>query len=963
MRRSAPDAADAAELSVSGARPGLTVDVLGPLEVAVDGRPVVVTTGRLRTVLVALAMSAGTAVSVERLGEAVWTEDAPRNVRRSVHTYLTRLRGLLGAQSIGTTPAGYLLRIAPDQVDALHFLSLLDDAATAADPTTEHHLLTRALALWRADPFVDLPSTWLAQGHAPRLVERYLGSVERRIDLDLAAGRCDDLPSELRRLTAAHPLRESLWARLLTVLDRTGQRAEALRQYEVVRARIADQLGVDPGPALRRLHAALLTDPPSSRAAPRPGWLAVPRQLPADVEGFTGRGAALGRLTGLLAASRDAAATRPAGVAVIAGAAGVGKTALAVHWGHQVVDRFPDGQLYVNLKGFDPAEPPVPAATAIRGFLAAFGVPPHRMPASLDAQVGLFRSLVADRKVLIVLDNARDAAQVRPLLPGAPDSLAVVTSRDQLTSLVATGGRPVALDLLSDSEAWDLLARRLGRDRVAQEPAAVERIILRCARLPLALAIVAARAATRPHFPLAAFAAQLDDAQNGLAAFSLPDAAMDVQAVFSWSYRTLSTAAARLFRLLGLHPGPDIAPSVAASLAGVDVGTVLPSLAELCRAHLLTERVPGRYSCHDLLRRYATELADHAETDDERRAALHRVLDHYLHTAHAGARLLNPQREPIPLPAAQPGVTPDRLTDYEQALAWFTAEHPTLVAAVAQAAGRCDGHAWRLAWTLTTFVGRRGHWHDWITCQQTALQAAHRSADPSWQALSHRELGRGYARLGSLDDADRHYRQAIALYCRLGDDSGRAHTHVNLSRASEMRGDPRGALRHAEEALRLFQVTGNQVGQARALNNVGWFCGLLGRHQDALAHCQRALAVHQRLGDQPGQAATWDSLGYAHYHLGHYPQAVSCYERALALFRTLGDRYNEADILGHVGDSHHASGNLPDACHAWRLALRILDELGHPDTEGVRAKLTAAGGLRPRWSAAERRVATVVRSP
>ncbi|MGH3682708.1 MAG: BTAD domain-containing putative transcriptional regulator, partial [Natronosporangium sp.] len=622
----------------------IAIGVLGPLAVSVGGRPVELTTPRLRTLLAVLAMSAGRPVSIERQAAALWDEDPPDNARRNVQTYLARLRGALGVGAIAAGPDGYRLRAEPDRVDALKFVTLLDAAARTSDASAERARLREALALWRGAPFEGMRSSWLERSEAPRLRERYLAAVERRIDIDLALGQPGELTAELSQLIARHPLRESLWERLLVVLDHTGRQAEALERYESIRRQLADELGTDPGPRLRRIHADLLRreppeQPPGGTMPAISGSQVVPKQLPAGVDGFTGREAALTVLNHLIRDDDQGRATGTVAIAAITGAAGVGKTALAVHWAHQVADRFPDGQLYLNLRGFGPSgAAALDPADAARRCLDALGVPPHRVPADLDAQLGLYRSLLAGRRMLIVLDNARDADQVGPLLPGSPTCLALVTSRDQLARLVATtAASSVLLDLLTVDEARGLLAHRLGADRVAAEPQATDEIITRCARLPLALAIAAARATTNPAFPLRALASELRDAQSGLDTLTVGDPGTEVRTVFSWSYRVASPAAARLFRLLGLHPGPDLRLPAAASLAGLPAARTRPLLAELTRAHLLTEHAPGRYTFHDLLRAYATELSQAHDSHQQRQPAVRRMLDHYLHTGHTAA--------------------------------------------------------------------------------------------------------------------------------------------------------------------------------------------------------------------------------------------------------------------------------------------------------------------------------------
>jgi len=542
--------------------------------------------------------------------------------------------------------------------------------------------------------------------------------------------------------------------------------------------------------------------------------------------------------------------------------------------------------------------------------------------------------------VLVVLDNARDTAQVDPLLPGSPGCMAVVTSRNRLSGLVAAGAFPLPVDLLSDAESRQLLSRRIGQDRVSAEPEAVDDIITACARLPLALSIVAARAAVHPRFTLAALAGELRDARGGLDAFVGENAATDARAVLSWSYRMLSPEAARLFRSLGLHPGPDLAAPAAASLAGVPPSDVRPLLAELVSAHLLEERSPGRFGFHDLLRAYATEQAHAVDTNAERRAAIARVLDHYLHTANTADRLLYSYREARTLAPPGPGVTPVALSEPAQALDWFAAEHPVLLAAVDLAArAGFDTLAWQLAWEITAFLNYQGHWHDWAASQHTALAAARRLADRTGQARAHRLLSVAYMNLCRFEDAYAHARQSLGLFEEVGDSTNQARVHLGLGWVLEHLGHFAEALTHAQQALKLSEADGDRVGEADALSWVGWYRAQLGDHEQALSYCQRSLDLHREFRGLPNQVNTWTGLGYAHQHLGHHHEAISCYERALELWRNVGDRYEESQTLVRLGDTYQAAAN-PDAARTlWQQALNILDELGHPSAAQVRTRL------------------------
>jgi tetratricopeptide (TPR) repeat protein/transcriptional regulator with XRE-family HTH domain len=717
-----------------------------------------------------------------------------------------------------------------------------------------------------------------------------------------------------------------------------------------LRPRLAKALRVSPDQLTGLLHAdgAISQTPPTATDSPRPAaadedGTPAPRQLPAAVLDFTGRASELAALTGIL----DAAGGTPGTVVVsaISGTAGVGKTTLAVHWAHQVADRFGDGQLYVNLRGFDPSGVPVAPADAIRGFLDALGVPPDKIPHGQAAQAGLYRGLLADRRMLVVLDNARDEAQVRPLLPPSAGSLIIVTSRNALTGLAATdAARLLPLDVLAHGEAVQLLTARIGGGRCAAEPEAVAEIATRCACLPLGLAVAAARATARPRLPLSALTAELRDAAGRLDVLDTGDPVATVRAVFSWSYDQLNPDPARMFRLLGLHPGPDITVPAAASIAATDQATARRLLRELTRAHLITEHVPGRYASHDLLRAYAADRARDTDGEADRAAATARLLDHYLHTATAAAEMIDPWRARLPLAPLSPGAVPEPLGDYQQLMTWFGAEHDVLFAAVAQAAGSgFDQHAWQLPWAMADYLERRGYWHERIAIMSTGAAAAARLGDAAGEAVSRRILGHAYFRVGEYGQADPHLRHAIGLYRRRGDHRGQAKVHTLLAGMASAQSRYPDAIVHGGEALELFRAVGDKAGEAEMLNNMGSYYGLVGDYQQSRAYCQRSLSLSAELGHRFSEGYVLDSLGSAEHHLGNFSEAAACYERALGIVRELADRWAEAEILAHLGDTRHAAGELPQALEAWQQALAILDELGHPDAAGIRAKLASIG--------------------
>ncbi|MCW6003444.1 tetratricopeptide repeat protein [Micromonospora sp. CPCC 205371] len=902
-------------------------------------------------VLAVLALEHGRPVSIESLIDRVWGDQPPRSPRDALYQYLSRLRGL--GLAVRRPGPGYLREGAAEQT-ALHVpRSPAGHARTAAArgdvaAATRHY--RQALDLWTGFPLAGIDGDWAATVRET-LVREHLTLLGERFDAELAQGRHTQILAELSAVAAAHPLAERLGGQLMLALFRCGQAAEALQYFAQLRQRIRDQLGAEPSAALHDLHRRILQQDPtlardheqtSDAAPPSPGTglHEAPRQLPADLPAFAGRRRELAAMDTMMRTATHQ--SRAVVITAVSGTAGVGKTALALHWAHRVADQFPDGQLYVNLRGFDASVHPMSAAEAVRGFLDAFGVPAERIPSTLDAQAALYRSLLAGRRVLVVLDNARDADQVRPLLPGTARAMAVVTSRNQLTSLVAIhGAHPLSLDLLSTAEAHELLVRRLGAARVAEEPEAVQAIIAGCDRLPLALSIAAGRA-HQAGFSLAVLAAELSKAADSerLNALDAGDAISQVRAVFSWSYHRLRPAAARLFCLLCQQPGPDISVAAAVSLAGEPAGQVHQSLTELVGTSLLAEHQPGRYIFHDLVRAYANDLAQANLPEDHLRAAATRMLDHYLHTAYAADRVLYSYRDPITLFATQTGVQPEDLPDRSAALAWLNTEHRVLLAVIGQAAGLgFDTHCWQLAQILTEFFHRRGHWHDWVASQHVALDAARHLADPVLQGFTHRTLSRAYARLGRHDDADRHLREALALFNESGDPIDLAHTHRGLAWILERRGRFEQALTHLEEAYHLFEIAGHNVGQGNTLNAIGWHHAQRGDQHQAIEYCEQALAIQQKAGDRHGEAATWDSLGYAHHHLANHDGAAHCYERALTLRRNLGDRYDEANTLAHLGDTYSAAGNPTKARRAWQQAVHILDELGHPETETVRAKL------------------------
>jgi DNA-binding SARP family transcriptional activator len=924
--------------------------LLGDVEVRVGERLVNVGHARQRCVLVALLVEANHPVAPDRLLDRVWADRPPQRARNALAGYLSRLRQALGdadAVQIVHRPGGYVLETDPMAVDLHRFHRLVAQARATDAPAEGAVLFDQALDLWRGEAFASLDTPWLDDVRDALDAERQAAALDRN-DVALRAGRHAELLPELLAQAAARPLDERLAGQLMLALYRCGRQADALAVYHAVRRRLVDELGADPSRPLRQLHQQILIGEPAlipRQVPPRPpGRTAVPgvpRQLPAPPRSFTGRTRELAALDALLASADEQ--QRTVVITALSGAAGVGKTALALHWAHKIADRFPDGQLYLNLRGFDPGGAAVPPAEAIRSFLEAFDVHPQRIPTNVDAQVGLYRSLLAERRVLVVLDNGRDSEQLRPLLPTATGCLALVTSRNNLSGLiVADGAAPLSLDVLSADEAHTLLARRLGSERLAAEPEAVDEIEQVCGGLPLALAIVAARAAARPDLRLITLTEQLRNARHRLDAFDVGDATIDLRSVFSWSYRALAPEAARLFRLVGVHPGPDISTAAAASLTARPLQQVRATLAELARANLLVDESPDRFGLHDLLRAYARELVESLEPKEGRDAAMVRLLDYYVHAADTADRRLYPHRDTIELSTSLPGVAVEELPDADHALAWLTREAPAMRACVRLAANNgFDSHAWQLASAMVNFLNRRGHSPEWTAAQDLALQAATCRGDRLGQAVMHRGLQQAYTQLGRFDDADAHGCCARTMFIELGDRAGLAQTHLAFGAAATRRGRYTEGLEHFERARDLYQAAGHHAGQANALNNLGWVHALLGEHRQALDLCRRSLDLSVEIGNRYMQGMAWDSLGYAHHNLGHLEDALSSYQNSLEIVREQGDQYSEAETLVRLGDSHYAVGDSTAAGSAWRQALKLYQELGHRDVEQVRTKLAA----------------------
>jgi DNA-binding SARP family transcriptional activator/Tfp pilus assembly protein PilF len=921
--------------------------LLGPLLVRARGAILPALPGKQRVLLATLLLQGNRMVALDQIVEALWGDKPPASAHGTLRDYVKELRKQLavtGESRIGTVPGGYVFRIGPGELDLLSFEELRAEAMQAARDRAWARASDRWCAaelLWRGEPLADVPSELLRAREVPRLAEMRVQALESRIEADLQLGRHAEVIADLRQLAVTHPLRERLHALLMLALYRDGQQAAAQAAFRDVREVLIEELGTEPGAELQRLHQQILAADPAldlpapahgGRAAPQTAAghpaVIVPRQLPAAVTHFTGRAAELAELTALL----DQAGSQATGTVVISaigGTAGVGKTALAVHWAHKVADRFGDGQLYVNLRGYDPGQP-VPAADTLAAFLRSLGVPGQDIPPEADERAARYRSLLAGKQVLIVLDNAGSADQVRPLLPGTPACTVVVTSRDALAGLVAMDGAVrLDLDLLPLAEAVALLQTLIG-PRADAEPDAAAELAAQCCRLPLALRVAAELAAGRPAASLAGLTGELTDLRTRLDLLGADnDPRTQVRAVFSWSYQQLGTDAAQMFRLLGLHPGPDVEPYAAAALTGTALPQARRALDALDRAHLISPTAPRRYGMHDLLRAYAREVSATVDSAQERHAALTRLFDHYLHSAAAATDTQFPaerhQRPRIPRPDTP--VPP--LADPVAARQWLDDERTALVAVAAHTATHgWPGHATRLAATISSYLLYGGHIPEAVAVFNNSLGAARHTGDRAAEARALNQIGNVDWQQGRYQQAGDHYRQALALYRTAGDRTDEARVLTNLGLAETDLGRYAQAARYQQEAIAINRDIGNRFGEARALSNLGVARQLQGHHQEAADHFQQSLDLSREIGDRKGEAWALASLGAVDLRLGRYQHAAGYLQQAIAMLHEMGDTRGESDSLLRLGEVHLELGRYQHAAGNFEQALAMSREIG-----------------------------------
>jgi DNA-binding SARP family transcriptional activator len=946
--------------------------VLGPVEICDGDEHLPVGGPQQRALLAVLLVNANQVVSVDRLVDYLWGDDPPATARGLLQGCVAGLRRALraaGAPEAGrlqTAAPGYLLRVEPGEFDLDEFERLARAAGAAGDPEQAHALLVAALSRWRGPPLADIELDGL-NGVRTRLADRRLAVLEQRIELDLRLGRRTTLIPELQNLVRDYPLRERLWGQLMQALHQADRRADALRAYRDLRRSLVEQLGVEPGPTLQRLHRAILAGEVPSPAPPAPEGHTdrVPAQLPAAPSAFTGRASHLKRIDELVSEPHHGPR-----VAVISGMAGVGKTALAIHWGHRVRERFADGQLYVNLRGYASSTPMRPIE-ALAGFLHALQVPAERIPTDLDQATGQYRSLLASRRMLIVLDNAYSLEQVRPLVPGADGCLVLVTSREQLGGLVAIeGAAHVRLDVLDRGEARDLLGRLLGEQRVEAEPRAAEELARLCGYLPLALRVAAADLTVHPRLGIGQLAARLTTGDR-LAELTVDqDEQAAVSAAFDQSYAALPADARRLFRLLGLAPGPYTAVDGAAALAGTARSDTARLLNRLASAHLLDRPAPDAYTLHDLLRGYASRRSHEEDPAEDRRAALDRLFAWYLTGADAAARLLYPEALRLPRPDPSGAGFEDR----SEALAWLEAERSNLVAAIRHATEHgTHPAAYHLADALQGFYQMRSYYIEWLAVAGAQLAAARADGNLLAEVAAERNLGRVHMHQHRHQDAIEHYQRALELGERAGwveaqattlNGLGIVYRHlqrlpeamdcfhralalnqrsgqldrqapilVNLAAMSSELGQLRQAADFAEHALRIYSGLGSPRGETISLGVLGEIYQLLGRLDEARDNLSRAMALAQEIGEMSQQSARQHALAAVHRDAGRYAEALVLAEAALASARELEPPF-QGYAFTTLGTIYHLLGEDAQAIDHHEQAMRTAD--------GVEFRITAA---------------------
>ncbi|HEU5159957.1 MAG TPA: BTAD domain-containing putative transcriptional regulator [Streptosporangiaceae bacterium] len=926
--------------------------LLGPVAAYVAGEPLALGGPRQRAVLAALLLKSNEPVPTEHLIRAVW-EDPPASASANIRTYVAGLRRVLRAAGAGerlaTWEAGYRFVVESGELDVVRFADLTGQGRhelSAGDLQAASAHFTEALGLWRGRPLAGAAaSSWLL-AEATRLEELRLTVVEQVVDVDLALGRHAELITELRRLVAEHPLRERFWAQLMLALYRQDRQADALAAYAQLRARLAEELGLDPGPEVRRLHArilgadpalltesafpesALQTAPARGAAGGAPRDFVPPRQLPLSSVTFTGRDKELGRVKSLL----RTAANGPVVISAIDGAGGIGKSALAIRAASELAEHFPDGQLYVDLQGATAGLSPLAPGEVLGRFLRALGMPGNEMPASREELTVALRSRLAGKRLLMVLDNAADAEQVRPLLPSGKGCAVVVTSRRVLATL--EGAEHLHLDVLPRDEAVMLLGRLAGGERVEAERDAAADIARLCGRLPLALRVAGARLAARPAWSLHAFAERLSDTHTRLDQLEAGDLA--VRASLRVSLVSLrggddphDQTAVRAFRLVGLLDGPEVGILAVAALLDESPGVAEIAMERLADARLVEATGVGRYRFHDLVRLFARELALEEEPGDDAAAALDRAMSYYLATTQRAVRLLDPIRQWPVHPVDEDFAAPIR--DRAAAIDWLEAERVNLVAAVVQAGhqgGSIAPFGPGLAGALLWFLMPRMYLDDLRTVGEAATRIARRLGDRTSEAWGLEITAFAHHQAGRNQELRRCLESAYAIWQETGDRDGEQRTLCNLSVVVRLLGDSERSIALLRRQIPIAREIGNQVGELVGLLNLGESYGQLGQTTEALTHVRAALEMAHAIGDQRNLAGAVYEIGKLYLSQGRLSEARAHMRQALPRLREVGDRENEAELLIMLSRTCRMLGDLDEALACCERGLGLLGKLG-----------------------------------
>lgn len=954
------------------------ISILGPLGVSRGTRGVPLRAGRYRTVLGRLALVPNAPVARDELVHLLWGDAVPASAVNLVQTHVSRLRRILEPErATGVSPemltlvaGGYRLNVDTDQLDMLAFRDLVSRARLTTDLSAALDLLDTALDLWHGEPLADVPEL-RDDPLVARLVTEHVDAAVLHARLAVALSRVDQALPRLRELARQHPLHEPLQARLVVALAAVGQQAAALTTYESIRRRLTDELGIDPGPELVEAHRAVL-GPAGLPASGDTGITATearPFQVPAPPPDFTGRRDQLDRLARLVGRNPAHPAPESVTVCVISGVAGVGKTALAFRAAQLLRPSFPDGQLYIDLRGFGPS--PVPPVEALARFLRALGLDGRRVPRDEAECAALFRSVLNGRRMLVVLDNARSAAQLRALLPGTGGSAVLVTSRSRLADLA--GAVVVEMDVPSPAEALDLLAATAGPARVAGEPEASAELVVACGRLPIALRVAGSRLASRPSWTIRAVVDRLADGCHRLDRLRVGDVA--VEASFDLSYQELSPVAARVFRLLALLPGEDFGQTAALVATDGDPVEIEEALHELVDGHLVQASADGRHRYHDLLRLYAVRRADSEDSAEERSAAVGRLLDWYLERTVAAMRHVYPEmvRLPVDVPKAAP------FASEEAALAWLDAELTGLTAAVGAAAhGPAPHRAWQIADQLRGYFFLRRQVVPWLATGRAGRAAAERAGDVQARAAMYQTTGQAYwsisqhesalaeyeraaalaeeagwlvglayqwhniglvqAELGRLDEAQESYRRALRVGWGPEFDHVRAVTLNDLGTLCHERGLLTDAAAHFTEALAVNQGASRRPSAMANQANLGMVLRQLGDHENARRHLTAALEHFRRTGSPKAELSVLDELSQLHTQCDEPEAAVATATRALDLTRRLGDRRSEAALLSTLGSALLCAGAVADAGDRFAQSLALAGQLSSPYFE-VQARI------------------------